>query len=116
MRASIFLAIAATALVGCAASPVYEGGRAWKAGWREGKVEKIGTASELGHRTSFDCRYENGGLGHEARGQFALVGIMALGRHRHHVVPVESGDVPQIGAPVLTKWRSCEFAIARSGK
>ena len=32
---------AAAALSGCASAPIFEGGRAWTEGWREGTVEKV---------------------------------------------------------------------------
>jgi len=117
MRAGVFSALAAAvALSGCASTPVFEGGRAWSQGWREGKVEKVATASELGYRQSYDCRYREGGAGREAPGLFAVVGVQNMGRHRHHVAPVEAGKEPVAGAPVLTNWRGCEPPVARSGK
>lgn len=107
---------AAAALSGCASAPIFEGGRAWNEGWREGKVEKVGAASELGYRQSYDCRYRDGGAGREAPGRFAVVGVQNMGRHRHHVAPVEPGKEPGMGAQVLTNWRSCEAPIAGAGK
>ncbi|MES2785743.1 MAG: hypothetical protein V4684_09790 [Pseudomonadota bacterium] len=102
-------------LSGCASMPIYEGGRAWDRGWREGTVEKVGGASELGYRQSYDCRYREG-AGREARGRFAVVGVQNMNRHRHHVVPVESSNEPVVGAPVLTNWRACEPPVARTAK
>lgn len=117
MRTRVIVALASgAALAGCAAMPVFEGGHAWNEGWREGKVEKIATASELGYRQFYDCRYRDGGAGREAPGRFAVVGVQNMGRHRHHVTPVESGKEPEVGAPVLTNWRGCEPPIARSEK
>lgn len=106
---------AAAALSGCAAPPVFEGGRAWNEGWREGEVEKIGAARELGYQQSYDCRYRNGGAGRDAPGRFAVVAVRNMGKHRHHVAPVEPGKEPQVGASVLTNWRGCEPPTARSG-
>lgn len=108
--------VSVAALAGCATRPVFEGGRAWDEGWREGEVEKIGAASELGYRQSYDCRYRDGGAGREAQGRFAVVGLRNMGRHRHQIVPVETGKEPAIGAQVLTNWRSCDPPIARGGK
>jgi hypothetical protein len=116
MTARLLLALAAVAvLAGCASKPVFEGGRAWNEGWRDGKVENVGSASELGYRQSYDCRYREGGAGRDAQGRFAVVGVQNMGKHRHVVAPVESGKEPQIGAPVLVNWRVCETPIARSG-
>jgi hypothetical protein len=117
MRTRILMAAAAlAALAGCATTPVFEGGRAWNEGWRVGEVEKVGNASELGYRQTYDCRYREGGAGRDATGRFAVVGVQHMGRHRHHVAPVEAGKEPAVGAPVLTNWRRCEPPIARSGK
>ena len=116
MRAWLAAVAATAALAGCASPPVFEGGHAWNEGWREGKIEKVGAASELGYRHSYDCRYRDGGLGRDAPGRFAVVGLQSMGRHRHHVVPVAPINEPQVGAEVLTNWRGCEPPIARSGK
>jgi hypothetical protein len=107
---------AVAALAGCASTPVFEGGRAWNEGWREGKVEKVGNALELGYRHTYDCRYRNDGAGRDAQGRFAVVAVQNMGRHRHVVVPVESGKEPAVGSEVLVNWRGCESPIARSGK
>lgn len=112
MSARLLLIGAAAALAGCASNPVFEGGRAWSDGWREGKVEKVGSAAELGYRQSYDCRYRDGGAGRQAPGLFAVVGIQNMGRHRHHVAPVEQGREPAIASRVLTKWRNCVPAVA----
>lgn len=103
-------------LAGCASHPVFEGDRRWDQGWREGVVEKVGAASELGYRQSYDCRYRDGGAGRSAAGAFAVVGVRDMGRHRHHVVPLAPGTQPQAGAPVLTNWRNCEPPLARNGR
>jgi hypothetical protein len=117
MSARALWALAAVAaLSGCASTPVFEGGRAWNEGWREGKVEKVGAASELGYRQSYDCRYREGGAGREAQGRFAVVAVQNMGKHRHVVAPVESGKEPAVGSEVLVNWRGCESPIARSGK
>ncbi|TWO72989.1 hypothetical protein FN976_01760 [Caenimonas sedimenti] len=114
MLGRLVAALAAlAALVGCASTPVFEGGRAWSEGWREGKVEKA-SAGELGYRQSYDCRYREGGAGRDASGRFAVVGVQHMGRHRHHVAPVEAGKEPTVGASVLTNWRGCEPPIARA--
>lgn len=116
MRADTLLLLAAVvAVAGCASHPVYEGGRAWNEGWREGMVELVGTAPELGGRRSYDCRYRNGAEG-RAQGRFAVVVFQNMGSTRHHVVPVESGKEPRVGASVLTNWRACEPPIARNLK
>jgi hypothetical protein len=114
--AALIVVASAVALAGCASNPVYEGGRAWEQGWREGKVEKVALGSEIGYRHTFDCRYRDGGAGREASGRFAVVGLSNLGRHRHHVVPVEPGKEPAVGEQVLTRPRSCEPPVARAGK
>ncbi|MGE4240732.1 hypothetical protein [Ramlibacter sp.] len=106
----------AAALTGCASTPVFEGGRAWNEGWREGKVEKVGAASELGYRQTYDCRYRADGAGRDAQGRFAVVAVQNMGKHRHVVAPVELGKEPQVGAQVLVNWRGCEPPIAQSGK
>lgn len=117
MTARVILALAAVAaLAGCASTPVFEGDRAWNEGWREGKVEKVGAASELGYRQSYDCRYRNDGAGREAQGRFAVVAVRNMGKHRHVVAPVEAGKEPAVGSEVLINWRACESPIARSGK
>lgn len=110
----LIMIAAAAALVGCALYPVFEGGRTWNEGWREGEVEKVGTASELGPQEFHDCRYRGGGAGRAAPGLFVVIGMRNMGRHRHHVVPVEPGKEPQVGAAVLTNWRGCEAPIART--
>lgn len=103
-RASLLATVAS--LVGCS-TPVFEGGRAWNEGWREGKVEKVAFASELGHRHSYDCRYRDDvGTGSTGDRRFAVVGLHDVGRHRHHVVPVGLTE-PPIGASVLTNLRDC---------
>lgn len=113
MTARVLWALAAVAaLAGCASRPVFEGGRAWNDGWREGQVEKIGSAAELGYRHSYDCRYREGGAGREAVGLFAVVAVQNMGRHRHHVVPVEAGKEPRVGDRVLTNWRGCQPPVA----
>ena len=113
MGSRLLAAIAtAAALAGCASNPVFEGGRAWNEGWREGEVEKIGSARELGYEHSYDCRYRAGGAGRDASGRFAVVGVQNMGRHRHHVVPVEPDREPQVGAAVLIHARSCEAPVA----
>ena len=112
MRSVAFAALAALGLAGCASNPVYEGGRAWNQGWREGKVEKVASAPELGYRHTFDCRYRAGGPGRDATGVFAVVGLQNMGRHRHHVVPVEPGKEPRVGDQMLTNHRGCEPPIA----
>lgn len=114
-RVPTAIAIAAT-LSGCASTPVFEGGRAWNEGWREGKVKEVAAASELGYRHSYDCRYRKGGAGRDAQGRFAVVGVQNMGKHRHVVAPVESGKEPAVGSEVLVNWRGCEPPIARSGK
>ena len=106
-------AVAAASLVGCASNPVYEGGRAWNEGWREGKVEQVGFARELGYAQNYDCRYRNGGAGREAPGRFAVVGLQHMGRHRHHVVPVDEGTVPLVGDQVLTRPDRCDRPVQR---
>jgi hypothetical protein len=117
MKARVLWALAAVAaLAGCASTPVFEGGRAWNEGWREGKVEKVGNAPELGYRHTYDCRYRNDGAGRDAQGRFAVVAVQNMGRHRHVVAPVESGKEPAVGSEVLVNWRGCESPIARSGK
>lgn len=117
MRARVLAAAAALAAVaGCASTPVFEGGRAWNEGWREGKVEKVGAASELGYRQDYDCRYRDGGAGRDATGRFAVVAVQGMGKHRHVVAPIESGKEPRVGARVLVNWRGCEPPIARSEK
>lgn len=105
MRAMIAV-LAAAALAGCASLPVYEGGRTWSEGWREGKVEKVGTASELGYRASSDCRYRDGAGGREALGRFAVIALQEAGRHRHHVAPVGPSSEPRIGDDVLVNPRA----------
>lgn len=110
------LLAAVTVLTGCASRPVFEGGRAWNDGWREGEVEKVGAASELGYQQSYDCRYRDGGRGRDAPGRFAVVQMRNMGQHRHHVVPVEPGREPQVGARVLTNWRGCDPPLARSSE
>jgi hypothetical protein len=107
-------AAAALTLAGCASTPVFEGSRAWNEGWREGKVEKVAAAPDLGYRQSFDCRYRNGGAGRDASGRFAVIGVQHMGRHRHHVAPVDAGKEPVVGAQVLTNWRGCDAPVARS--
>lgn len=107
MRAALLFG-AAAALVGCAAHPVFEGGRAWEDGWRTGKVERVAPAAELGYRQTYDCRYREGGLGRKAPGRFAVVGVRTAGGHRHHVVPVVEGMEPSAGEEVLTNHRGCE--------
>lgn len=117
MTARVLWALAAVAaLGGCASTPVFEGGRAWDQGWREGEVRKVGEASELGYRRSYDCRYrdDDDDAGREARGRFAVVAVRNIGRHRHVVAPVESGKEPAVGSEVLVNWRGCESPIARS--
>ncbi len=117
MTARVILALAAVAaLAGCASTPVFEGGRAWNDGWRDGKVEKVGNASELGFRQSYDCRYRNDGAGREATGRFAVVAVRNTGKHRHVVAPVEAGKEPVVGSEVLVNLRGCETPIARNGK
>lgn len=117
MSARALWALAAVAaLAGCASTPVFEGGRAWSEGWREGKVEKIGAAAELGYRQSYDCRYREAGAGRQAPGRFAVVAVRNMGEHRHVVAPVESGKEPAVGAEVLVNWHGCEPPIARAGK
>ncbi len=107
---------AAAALAGCASNPVFEGGRAWSDGWREGKVEKVGSAAELGYRQSYDCRYRDDGAGRDAPGRFAVVAVQNMGKHRHVVAPVEPGREPKEGDQVLTNLRGCAPPIARAGK
>lgn len=114
MRAQAFAAAAiAVALAGCAA-PVFEGGRAWAQGWREGRVEKIGAAVELGGRQSWDCRYRDGGAGRNAPGRFAVVGLEQMGRHRHHVAPLPPDMHLPVGSSVLTRWRGCDPPTLRT--
>lgn len=115
MRQAILASLAAATLAGCASGPVFEGGRAWKDGWREGSVEKVANGSELGFRHTHDCRYRDGLAGRAAVERFAVVGV-SMGKHRHHVVPVEPGKEPEVGAPVLSNWRSCEPPIVRAGR
>jgi hypothetical protein len=103
-------------LAGCASTPVFEGGRAWNDGWREGTIEKVGAAAELGYRQTYDCRYRDEGAGRNAPGLFAVVGIQQMGRHRHHVAPVGPGTSPRVGDQVLTNWRGCEPPLARAVK
>lgn len=115
MRSSgVALLFLVTGLAACAARPAFEGGRAWEEGWREGTVEKVGPAADLGYRQSYDCRYRNGD-GRDASGQFAVVGLRNGGNHRHHVVPVTAGNEPAVGARVLTKWRSCDALVLVGG-
>ena len=102
MRAAICAALAAALLAGCAAKAVFGGGREWSAGWREGKVKRVGSASELGYPHSYDCRYRDSRAGREAVGLFAVVVIENMGRQRNHVVPVEAGNEPRVGDRVLT--------------
>ena len=117
MTARVLWALAAVAaLAGCASTPVFEGGRAWNEGWREGKVEKVGNASELGYRQNYDCRYRNDGGGRDAQGRFAVVGVRNMGKHRHVVARVESGKEPAVDSEVLVNLRGCESPIARSDK
>lgn len=114
MRARTLWALATVAaLGGCASRPVFEGGRVWNEGWREGKVERVGNASELGYRHSYDCRYRNDGAGRGAKGRYAVVAVRHMGRHRHLVTPVEPGKDPPVGSEVLVNWRGCESPIAR---
>lgn len=113
MRTLVAAAGAAAALAGCAA-PVYDGRYAQNEGWREGRVEKVAAASELGSRHSYDCRYRNSGLGKDAPGRFAVVVIESMGRHRHHVVPVVTGKEPRVGDEVLTNYLGCEPPVARA--
>jgi hypothetical protein len=115
MRAATLAIFAGAALAGCASTPVYEGGRAWDEGWREGKIEKVAEAAQLGYRHTYDCRYRDGGSGRKAEGRFAVVGVQSRGRHRHHVVPVEPGKEPAVGQEVLTQVRGCEPPIPRGG-
>lgn len=117
MTARALYALAAFAVLGgCASRPVFEGGRAWNEGWREGEVETLGIASELGYRQSYDCRYRESGAGREASGRFAVVAVQNMGKHRHVVAPVESGKEPAVGSDVLVNLRGCESPIARRGK
>ena len=104
---------AAAALAGCA-MPMFEGGRSWSEGWREGEVAQVGTARELGSQRFHDCRYRGGGAGSDAPGRFAVVRVHDMGLLRDHVVPVEPGKEPQVGATVLTNARGCEAPIART--
>ncbi len=112
MRAAMTL-IAVASLAGCASHPVFEGGRAWNAGWREGEIEVVAPAAELGYRQTYDCRYRGGGAGRQAQGRFAVIGIQSMGRHRHHVAPIIEDKAPQVGQQVLTNHRGCEPPIAR---
>ena len=112
----LFAAVAAASLVGCASNPVYEGGRAWNEGWREGKVEQVGFARELGYAQSYDCRFRDGSAGREAPGRFAVVGVRIMGRHRHHVVPVDEGTAPRVGDQVLTRLQRCEPPVQRAAR
>lgn len=113
MRRNLLAALAATALAGCAA-PVFEGGRLWSEGWREGEVEQVGTTREVGYQRFYDCRYRSGGGGRDALGRFAVVRVQNMGRLRDHVVPVEPGKEPVVGAAVLTNFRSCEPPVTRT--
>lgn len=117
MSARVIFALAAVAaLAGCAAAPVFEGDRAWNAGWREGKVERVGDAADLGYRQSYDCRYREGGAGREAAGRFVVVAVRNMGKHRHVVAPVKAGKEPAIGSEVLVDLRGCEPPTPRSGQ
>jgi hypothetical protein len=117
MTARVLCVLAAfAALGGCSSMPIFEGGRAWDEGWREGEVEKVGNAAELGYRHSYDCRYRSDGAGRQVEGRFAVVAVRNRGEHRHVVAPIEAGKEPQVGAPVLVNWRGCEPPIVRSGK
>lgn len=48
--------LAGLAATGCASS-VYEGKYAWVDGWRKATVVRVGPASELGGRHTYDCRF-----------------------------------------------------------
>jgi len=112
MRTGLLAALAsAVLLVGCAARPLYEGGRAWSEGWREGEVERVGTASDLGYRQSYDCRYRDGNKGRESDGRFAVVALRDSGGHRHHVVPVSSAKEIPVGSRVLTNHHGCDAPV-----
>lgn len=113
---SVAAALALGALLaGCASQQVFEGGRAWGEGWREGKVEKLGAAFELGDRHTYDCRYRERGAGREAPGRFAVVAVQNMGKHRHVVAPVEPGKEPAVGSEVLVNLRGCDSPTVRSG-
>jgi hypothetical protein len=114
MRAVALACVAAVVLAGCA-SPIYEGGRAWDQGWREGKVEKVAPASELGGRHTYDCRYRDG-AGRSAPGRFAVVGLENMSRHRHQVVPVDPLNEIREGDAVLSNLRNCEPPVVRSAR
>jgi hypothetical protein len=117
MSARPFVVVAAAVvLAGCASHPVFEGGRAWSEGWREGKVEKLASGAELGYRQTYDCRYRNGGAGREAAGRYAVIGIEVMSRHRHHVVPVEPTREPQVGSNVLTNLRRCDPPVESAAR
>jgi hypothetical protein len=107
-----FLATCAALLAGCA-SVVYDGKYDWKEGWREARVERTGSAEELGGRASRDCRYR---LPPEEvkSGRFAVLGFEYMARHRHRVVPLAPGDEPARGEPVLTNLRRCEPPTRRA--
>lgn len=109
-RDTLALLLAAASVAGCATPPAFEGGREWEEGWREGTVEKVGAASELGSRYSYDCRYREGD-GRASPGRFAVVALRKGGEHRHHVVPTPLGKEPAVGARVLTNTRGCEAPV-----
>lgn len=106
------VAAGAALLAGCA-SAVYDGQYEWKEGWREARVERTGSADELGGRASRDCRYRLP-PDEVKSGRFAVLGFEYMARHRHRVVPLASGDEPVRGEPVLTNLRRCEPPTRRA--
>ena len=114
MRLALQLAALSALVSGCA-STMYDGKYAWEDGWRQAKVRKIGTASELGGRTTFDCRQKLPEA-QVASSQFVVLGLIDFARYRHQVVPVEAGHAFSKGEEVLTNVRRCDPPIARRSK
>lgn len=113
--APLILALIAAALTGCAL-PVFDGKYDYRDGWREGLVEKIGSAQDLGGRLSNDCRFK---LPEEARvgTQFAVLEILGgFTRHQHHVVPLDPRDHVRIGDRFLTNILGCGVPLRFKGQ
>ena len=106
--------LAGLTATGCASS-IYEGGYAWADGWRKATVVRVGPASELGGRHSYDCRFtlKPGQFSHSDR--FVVVSFADPSRQRRGVLPlVATVPNPMPGELVYANVQRCDRAPLES--
>jgi hypothetical protein len=105
---SVTLLALAALLTGCAV--VYEGKYDADEGWRLGRIEKIGPASDFGAPRSLDCR-QQGAV--DAQLRYAEVDFR-VGRHtRTRIVALPAGSTYLVDDLVYVNVTSCERALVK---